>query len=245
MPNTLPWRNTSETCAFPFREGVTLQSESGGSIPEGLLVDAQVFVPQQLDDAPHIGVITMVGSRLLGDVYVGETLLASFSVEAAEINNAQVQLEDSNGISRGILLFGSQAIAAFRYLKLGQNLFTAADAGLESSCVFRFPSGVLNEIVVDDTHISGKVALVEGDGIELKVSGNTVRVDAVGSPSAIAACCESDADSIRFINNAVPDPFGDITFNLESFSEPTSPTDPRQILRIRPIENGIEFSLSV
>lgn len=245
MSNIVPWRNAGETSVFPFREGVSLTAENSGSLPEGLLVDAQIFVPQYISGNPYIGSVGLVGSRISGVIMAGEAILSSFSIDASNINNAVVTLLTETGVAGGVLVFGAQASKVFRTLRIGQNVFTEEEAGFESSCVFRYPTGVLNNIVAGGSLISGKVALVEGKGIELVVSGNEVRIDAVGSNERIESCCESNGVAIKSINSATHDSSGNLSFNLAQFSEPEDPSDPRQVLRIEPTPHGLNFSLVI
>ncbi len=245
MPNINAWRNVGETSAFPFREGVSLTAENSGSLPEGLLVDAQIFVPQYISGNPYIGSIGLVGTRISGVIMAGDVILSSFSVDASAINNAAVTLLTATGISGGVLVFGAQASRIFRTLRIGQNIFTETEAGFETSCVFRYPVGVLNNIVAGGTPVSGKVALVEGSGIVMSIDGSEVRIDAVGSNARIEACCESNGVAIKSINNATHDASGNLSFNLAQFSEPEEPSDPRQVLRIEPVNNGLHFTMVI
>lgn len=243
--NVLPWRNAGETAKFPFREAASLLSQTDRALPDDFLVDAQIFIPAHLGSQPYLQSLRVAGSKILGTVTTEDgTVLGLFDILAADINNGSAALVSPAGAARGTLVFGSQAIEAFRALSLGDNLFSLDATGFESSCVFQMPGNILHELVFDGP-ASGKVVLVEGEGVELvKTAVNSFRLDAKGSVRPIADCCDDPGVAIKTINTAVPNEFGNINFNLEPFSEPEKPEDQRQVLRIRPIANGLEFYLS-
>ncbi len=246
MGNVLSWRNTGETSRFPFREDATLLSTTQRSIPEGFLVDAQVFAPNDLEGVPFLKTVRVVGSKILGAVAINDTIIGSFSIASSDVNNGVVALQSDEGFARGTLVFGALAIDAFQTLKIGDNAFTVESAGFEASCVFRYPSNVVNSITVLGVPYSGKIALVEGDGVAIvKTSQSDLRFDATGSPTEIQDCCVDPGESVKSINGAVPNSHGNIQFNVETFSEPETPSDDRQVLRLNSIPNGIRFDLAI
>jgi hypothetical protein len=246
MANVLPWRNAGETTNFPFRESATLLSLSERSLPPEFLVDAQLFMPAHLGLTPYLRSLRVTGSKMIGAIAAeDDTVIASFEISAANINNGVATLLSPDGAARGTLVFGHQAINAFRSLRLGENVFSLESTTFEPSCVFNMPGNVLHEVVFDGVAL-GKIAIAEGDGIFFQKTGpSSVRLDAKGSTSKVDECCNDPGEAIKIINTVVPNLYGNINFNLEPFSEPTKPEDQRQILRIVPIANGVEFFLTI
>lgn len=244
MGNVLPWRNAGETTNFPFSEAASLISNSQRNLPADFLVDAQIFVPAYLGTTAYLSALRISGSKVLGTISAENGVLGTFEASAATINDGFATITAASGAARGTVVFGSQATSVFRNLRLGDNSFTIEAAPFESSCTFSMPGNILHEIVATTAAV-GRVALVEGVGVVLVKEGpSQVRLDAVGSAGPLEDCCEDPGVAIKSINGAVPNQYGNITFNLEPFSEPSGPEDNRQVLRLRQIANGLEFFLS-
>jgi len=245
MPNIITWRNSAEGVSYPFAEGVLLDSNHRPAFPLGLVVDAQFVVPSYLPGQVTLASTRNSGVRLELNFLVGGSELGTAAVTSGAINNAVAQVIDPGGLSVGTIVFGSRAAEEKQKVPLGLRAYSAIPLIIEESNVFRFPANVLNRIDSPAGAARGKTAIIEGEGIRLVKEGDgRVRIDAVGNPEKIRDCCPVSGLPVRFINDAVPTEKGQITFNVEAFSEPASHLDRRQILRINSRPNTIIFSIN-
>lgn len=245
MGNTVQWRNAGEVSRYPFRETAGLLSTSNFQLPEGFLVDAQIFKPASFTGSVYLSQLTVSGNLIRGVITAGLLELAQFSIALADLKGGTIPLTNAAGLSRGVIVLGQQAIEIFSKLKLGTNLFAAAQTEFEASCVCALPLPIVNSISTGSVAHSGKIAMVEGVGIRLeKLSDNALRISAVGSTDGLERCCQEIGEPIRFINEAAPNQYGTIILSTEPFNEPEEVTDDRQVLRISTVNNGLVFYLS-
>lgn len=231
MSNISQWRAISEQTSFPFTERC---------LPElsGLFIDARIILPKG-SDGSYLKSISINGDIISFDIR---------SVDGAKIGVAQIaagiggtaSLIDGNGIYRGILVISKDKV-----IQIIPKSFNPESARFESTCCVASEFKRVSSIAVNKVPYVGKIALVEGDGIKLvKVSDSVLRIDAVGSKEISDACCKEEVGPIRGINDAVPDSYGNISFNIQPFTEPDGVADTIQALRISLDKNGIIFYLS-
>lgn len=231
-----------EGSAFPFAEG-----NAGSVLPVDFLVDALILLPQGAVLPVHLSSLT-IGAALIGGTLKdgNDVVIASFQVSISQMAGGRAELTDpDSGTARGLLIFGPSATSVFGKIGLGVTSFKADQSTFEPGCLLPLPKHSVAAIRIVDRILVGKVALAEGDGINIvKIDDNSFRVDAVGSTSKRDGCCQDLGTPLKKVNDATPDVYGNVQFALEPFNEPASPQDIRQILRIRPITNGVEFSLA-
>lgn len=238
MPNIISWINSFETSAHPFKDG-------GVSFPQGLLVDAQFVVPSRMTNPITLFYTQNSGTRLTLTFASGVTIIGSASVVAGAINNASVPVMSPDGVQAGVLVFGANASDARQKISLGTKTYTTQRPEIEPSCVFRFPSNVLTSVVTAAGIARGKIALIEGVGVRIvKESDSGIRIDAVGDPEAIRNCCGVSGVPLRRLNDAAPTESGEISINIESFSEPLTAEDLRQVIRIETLPGKLVFSMN-
>lgn len=243
--NVEEWRNQGESSRYPFVESCELRASSGMVLPSNFLVDAQIFVNSGEALNVRVSKISLVGDTVVGFVSSDLGLIGRFIIPPGSLSNGVVDLIDLFGISRGKLITGNDGNAIYGHLASGENLFEANQALFESSCVFELPKCV-NALVVNESRLPGKLALVEGPGVTLeRLSPSLLIVNAVGSNDPLEECCDQSADGgLLTINQLSADSFGSFRFDLGEFSEPSSNEELRQILRIDPISNGVVFYLT-
>jgi len=242
--NIESWRNQGENSKYPFVESCNLVCDNGVIIPTEFLADAMLFVPSGSQMISLTG-LTVVGSNLIGTIQVDGSTLGIFTFNAASISNSSASVLDSYGISRGLVVTGSQAAMIFSVLSLGLNSIAAGNIVFESSCIFPSPLQV-NALEMAGGIYSGKIAWAEGDGVKfVKLAPDQLRIDAIGSQSNAEECCQQiQGNPILKVNQAVPDQYHNIQFIMDSFSEPSSSGDLQQILQITAVPNGLIFSLN-
>lgn len=102
--------------------------------------------------------------------------------------------------------------------------FTLATARLEPDCIRPMIRGVTGLLVQNGTarsrRLTGDVALVAGRNIQLEVSGNTIRIDAIDGAGLSEPCpCEDNAAAapcIKAINGVRPTAAGNLYLQSDS-----------------------------
>lgn len=245
MPNIAAWRSSFEAASYPFVEGALRDALNQPIFPPGLLVDAQFVLPAYVTGDVQLTASRNSGIRIELTFSVGTTVIGTATALSGDINHSTVAVIAPSGLQVGTLVFGAQASRAKQLIPLGLREYTDLQLAIEPGNVFRFPTNVLNQIDTPAGSAFGKTALVEGAGIRLvKESVNLVRVDAVGDPEKVRDCCPAVGSPLKFINEAYPTPEGELTLNVEAYSEPTDETDPRQVLRIKAEAGKLTFSIN-
>jgi len=242
MPNPTQWRNSGDIARFPFSENATLLSDGGVSLPDGLFADARIFCPFFIEPPFYLKSLIYDGSSVSGEIW-GSELVGSFVANLTGFTARSVSLVDSGSAECGVLVFGAAPLDALSKIPIGTHTFSPEAASLETSCLILLPNGACYALMVADIRRTGKVALIEGEGIRLIPEGQTIRVDAVGATATLEECCQSTGAPLKALNGVGPDSTGRLALGIAGFTEPTTRQDLRQVLRITVDPHGLTFYL--
>lgn len=251
--NIIEWRNAASIGSYPFSESSSLRSRNGWILPPGFLVDAQLRLPFGSLGAFLSG-IERDGSGISGTISIStperSVVLGTFSFTAEQLAGGSAQVLDAGGVSRGMLISGAGAGLVIDSLPHSGATFIVDNGRFETSTTFAYPQPAVRSIDFNGQLLSGRVVLVEGPGIELTREGeNIVRVDGidrdVGTLAQVQDCDRKPAGPpLRTINTIAPSVHGNFGLQCEAYTAPNVSEDLRQVLRITPIANGLEFSIA-
>lgn len=236
MPNVTGWNNTAERTLYPFLD--TCADEL-----RGVFLDVHILVAQDLTGV-FLKQIKIEGNVISG-VFWGENInksVGKFSLNfLGDSDSCQILTED--GVGCGVILFNRERLSAEAAVLT--KTFVAPQSLVHPACLIPVSARAIRSIRFPSGVVRGKVALVEGDGISLvKLGESQIRIDSIGSTKLLEECCGEVQSPLLGINSATPDEFGNIALDLYPFSEPASPTDVIQTLRISTSPGTITISLA-
>lgn len=237
MRNTVEWRNAGETSKYPISESSDCVSDSGWTIPPGLFVDLQVCVRGEGD--VFISSIASLGSGISGTVSHGSAVIGKFVS-----NGGSADLISDSGRRVGMIALSESPENYLSGISPVGETFSASSAKLEDSCVIRLPGNVLSSVEIAGNGYAGAIQVIEGDGVTIIAeSSDTIRIDACGKPKELDEC-SGNKSILKSINQITPDSRGNFSIEPRFHIEPRTESDPRQILKVDAVSEGLIFYLT-
>ena len=248
MSNFTEWRNAGESSKYPFSESSTNVSLSGWTMPEGLFSDCQIRVPFGYEP-PELSSLSAYNNGIIGTVLSGDIEIGTFFFPRESMSGKMVDITNSSGVIVGSIVTGRNGEKEFKSIQNQKETFAKSSLLFESSSVFYYPENVLNSITVNNSTITGRVILVEGEGINIiKESVNSIRIDVVGDRGKqeleISNCNRKTTGiPLKKINTNSPDKYGVYTIQAGEWARPERTNKKRQALKIEPSGNTLIFSI--
>lgn len=236
--DTFQWSAQNRTTTYPFVPSATLQTRTGKSLVEGVILDAALY-PVGGTAGLYLtsvtidrdGITFLVGTDGVPRLCSGRYVLAAPS--------DSVTLTDGFGRAAGMLLSADNQLATILPWGVGEHRFTRAATEFAASVCAPTPELGVRAIVLEDgTLLAGDVWLLGADGVvltagsavipgpsgELPVAIRTIKVDIVGDPLFRRRLCGGGAfaggrfiSAVRFLSpdgtptDVVPDADGNIS----------------------------------
>lgn len=248
MANTTEWQLAGAQAAYPF------STESLSKLPSGesallsrIFLDASLVLDSRSTSASLVSAAVR-GSALNLAVTFSSGLTATGTADASGL----CRISDARGYSRGAIVLSEEAAALLAAkdisLQKGQLLFDATVGAT-------IPAGILESISFGGVPFSGRVHLVEGDGIRLvSEPGSIIRVDAIGRANNLDNECPPfysrplKGFSVTVTGGlgggtVLPSPYGDIVLLPGPYATPATESSLQQLLRVTPQGSGLQLSL--
>lgn len=251
MSLTTEWRDQKKESPFPFKDGTPMTLDGDAPIGNDAILDAVIIPP------PNATGSWSFASFQVGQDYSVEGVISSPSgvllTFAKAPNESHALLLNSDLLPAGSLVFsdlwpqGSSVV-----FRPGSYEIDTSTSIFMDSCILSplFAAGV-GSITIAGRRITGDVALVAGTGVVFEVSNNVnpegwdfgeVSLINLHIPGAFREC---DLDpAIKGINDITPSDSGGIYMGPADYPSPESKSDPRQLVRFTPVENGLIVSLA-
>jgi len=238
---SIDWRQEHDGTSFPF---CSINNLAHDVLFSKIFLDARVFVPNDgIDHRVFVSSISIKDLVLTIELQSGSEYLVGHS-NGSDI----IILNDDQGIQHGILVIDSAKLHERGDIEL--KLSTGSEKiYLEDSC-YVVCHGMLGVVTIqcEGASLSGSVGLNLGDGLDYSIRS----VDADTSEIKINArwggtedCCPDNYLPLKSINNKIPDrtKTGNLYFTNPDRESPESKQDPRDMMKIEPIENGLKLSI--
>lgn len=231
----LDWTDANRQRSFPITGQSSCADISGSiRIPDDFLVDLVFSVPHIQQGGTgrrsylspglfHIKTLSVFSRGVIIALGYNGVSCGTATINAADNPRDKAYAISGTGIfqdARGTVVIGTLD-TLYESVSLGSYSFSLAGARLEPATVKPTVRGISSVRVVNGRDVSepmtGDIHLVAGRNIRFVVTGpNTVRIDAVASPSLLSTCqCDTikePTDPIMTINGIPPDEGGN--FNL-------------------------------
>jgi len=262
MSNIIEWQLGGSQTAFPLRnidlEKLSYTSPDIANSLFSILIDASIIMDSESTFVSLLTVYSVDGHINIKVKF--ESGITAFGVDVDGV----CHLTDNYGYGRGVIVVNNthQQVP----LLLGAITFSKNEVKFDQCALIIIPNNVLESIKIDDNKLSGRVRLVEGDGIRMVSKGNnTIRIDAIGSPNEVdlSNCLPSNRGPalqyLRIIpptytppinpeldtSTLKPDLAGNVNILSGAYTVPKTLTSKSQLLRINPSGNGLELSLII
>ena len=229
----IEWRNQHELQEFPF-------IGSSGYLPDDLFVDLSIACYGAT--SLWLSSLSVQGNLLKGLIKSSRGDSFYFSQTTFNASNSTATITSDSGRIVGSVVFGPSATDAVAFVNNRSNSITSGVVKIDPSCAFILNVNQVSSITIGRTPYSGVVKLVEGEGVEITGTGSNIVVNATGY-NTIADCCVVDYTPLKSINGVAP-VSGRLNIKARDIGQPLSTSDIQQLIRVRPISNGIEISLA-
>lgn len=206
MPEILDpeWRGSLATTKYPFADTASLSNNSGDFIPEGIFLDASLYVIGAKDRLyiAKIEITADSGTLTLNDSTKKAVATATFNLLDPP---SQIQVLDLFGRPAGILVTDPTNLAIFQAWIAGSHEFQIGTTEFVARVTIPTPEiGVRGFLLDDGTLMTGDVWFVGGDGVVLTPGLASIdescsnpaelfgfiRVDIVGDPLYRRKLCD-------------------------------------------------------
>ena len=206
--------------------------------PDGLFVDMSIAVYGS--STVYFNTLS-IDSRIIYGSFLsdlGERF--TFEEEISNSPNKSTDILSSSGRTVGKLVFGRDSIKSIR--SIGTKVFSFSESvSVSPGCLFTVHKKMVSSIEVNSKKYRGIVNIVCGDGLNISGTGNEIIINATGKP--ISDNCCNEYDTIKSINSIHPSD-GNIIIRPKDTGQPSNFSDPRQLIRVLPITQGISISLA-
>ena len=226
------WRDQHLDEDFPF-------VGSGQFFPDTIFVDLSISVYGSV----NIYLTSLeINSKLVGTLEDERENVYTFSHTLFNISSSSCDIFDSNNRVRGKIVFGRNALDSINELATSEIAIPYGSVKIVSSCIFTFNVNQVSGLTVGDNTYRGNINLVEGDGVKITGLDNNIIINAVGKKTP-DDCCIHSSIVLKTINSNLPIN-GQFFIKPRVIEQPTSSISPRQLIRINPIQNGVELTLA-
>jgi hypothetical protein len=226
------WRDQHLEEDFPF-------VGSGEFFPDNIFVDLSISVYGSV----NIYLTSIrISSDLSGTLEDERENVYTFSHTLFDISSSSCDILDVEQRVRGKIVFGRNALDSINELTSSLINIPYGSVRVVSSCIFTFHVNQASGLTIGNNTYRGDINLVEGDGIKITGSNNNIIINAVGKKTP-DDCCIHSSIVLKTINSRPPIN-GQFYIKPRVIEQPTTSTSPRQLIRITPIENGIELTLA-
>jgi hypothetical protein len=225
-----------------------MTSEDGlysSEVLPGDFVDAVVFMRDPIEGEIWISQIEISSGFIAGEIASAEGVFATFEAELVPgiTSSAEIVSTGASTTSLGLLVFGSHE-ARFSRMANGKTNFPEGALVIQSGLIARGTSVGVRAITIGDSRISGLVRIKEGPGIRLETSysgGYSILTIHADGQFSSKECTEGPI--LQSINSIAPNPSGGLSIMGAAATIPTDDYDPRQVIRVTGLPNGIRVSL--
>lgn len=172
--NNIEWLNGNTTRAYPFMDDVSRIATNGAALPNSVLADMSVILPNLGNRLPYIQTINVSADSVSGLIYVGAAEVATFSGSiTGPYSRLTVVGTGEFTSARGVLVTGDPNVFLKEFV--GSLVFDEENALLAPRGSYTVPSGLVDGVsavsggVTLGTITSGVVNLLAGNGVRLTV----------------------------------------------------------------------------
>jgi len=227
------WRNQHESQEFPF-------IGSSGYFPNNLFVD--ISIASYGSQSIWLSSLSQSGSVINGILKSDSGEVFSFSQTSFNSCNAAAPITSSRGKQVGTIVFGESAPSMVPFITSSSSSIKDGTILVDPLCIFVFSPKQVSSIQIGRDVYSGVIKLVEGEGVTITGTGSNVVVNSIGGDNS-PDCCLKTFQPLKSINS-ITTKNGNLFIRAQDVGQPASSTDVQQIIRINPIPNGIQISLS-
>lgn len=217
------WFTSNETRNYPLDGNIEVISDSGDSLPMGIIADLKLIYPSSLEDTPYLAAVTITDNLATVVFASGGRVIAVASIKQKVIPFSLYPLESLyNGVV-GHIVFGSAV-----NLERGVWRFSSSNQSkLSVSAASSYPSLPLTGFSVygNSQVVAGDVSFAAGTDVIISVEGQDIifSLDTSDESSMSKYLGECDVrpesgtcarTSIRSIGGVTPDCTGNIQINV-------------------------------
>ncbi len=226
------WRDQHLEEDFPF-------VGSGQYFPDNIFADLSISTyGSSIIYLTKLG----LGSQLVGILEDDRENIYTFSHTIFNISSSSCDILDSNNKVRGKVVFGRNALDSLNELAKLEIRIPYGDVRVVPSCIFTFGRDQVSGIVIGENTYRGDINFIEGDGVKITGSENNIIINAVGKKTP-DDCCIHSSIVLKTLNSR-PSISGQFFIKPRVIEQPTSSSSPRQLIRITPIQHGLELTLA-
>jgi len=237
--NNIEWLNGNSNRSYPFMEDSNLVADNGITLPNSVITDLSIIIPNLSGQLPWLQSIDVSASSVSGVIYVGGTEAASFSGSLTDtFTKLTVVGTGDFSSARGVIVTGDPSLFTKEFtgsLSFEQDAATFVPRG-----TYEVPTGivegiqVVNNGIINEATFTGTVRLIAGTNVTLTeipattasttdpitgeavtevVSPRGIRIDVAGGEFTEECECEEGAAlplPIRSINGVTGDAFGNV-----------------------------------
>ena len=226
------WRDQHLEEDFPF-------IGSGQFFADNIFVDLSISTYGSVD--VYLTNI-QVGSALSGVLKDERENIYTFSHTLFNISSSSCDILDSRKSVRGKVIFGRNALDSINEISELNINIPYGVVRVVPSCIFTFNANQVSGIRIGNNIYRGDVNFIEGDGVKITGSNNDIIINAVGKKTP-NDCCIHSSIVLKTINSTSPIN-GQFYIKPRVIEQPVSSSSPRQLIRINPIDHGLELTLA-
>lgn len=226
------WRDQHLEEDFPF-------IGSGQFFADNIFVDLSLSTYGAVD--VYLTSIEL-GSRLSGVLEDERENIYTFSHTLFNISSSSCDILDAQNNVRGKVVFGRNALDSINEISESNISIPYGVVRLVPSCIFTFNANQVSGITIRGNTYRGDINFIEGEGVKITGSNNDIIINAVGKKTP-DDCCIQSSIVLKTINSISPIN-GQFFIKPRVIEQPTSSSSPRQLIRISPIQHGLEITLA-
>jgi len=238
---SIDWRQEHDGTSFPF---CFISNLAHDILFSKIFLDARVFVPN--DGSDHR---VFVSSISIKDLVLTIELQSGSEYLIGRSNGSNIIiLSDSHGVQHGMFVIDSTKLHERGDIEL--NLSSVSEKiYLEDSC-YVVCHGMLGVVSIqsEGTELSGSLGLNLEDGLDYSIRNietDTSEIKINARWGGAEDCCPDNYFPLKSINNKIPDrtKTGNLYFTNPDRESPENKKDPRDMMKIEPINNGLKLSI--
>lgn len=208
------------------------------------IVDMVIISPTVGDSGFYLSSLSISDTEISGAVSSEVGLVGDFTVDRLGLEGSAVEIMDPIGVGRGRIVFGRDEL--FKKMVAGETTFSVDATPIHPGVIVYPAERRIASLLVDGLeYATGRVRLRAGEGIRLITTieddKHVVTIHAVGA-RAEKDC--GDGQPIKNINSVDPNEYGTLFVQPGIYATPEDVEALRQLIRVRPDENGIIISLA-
>lgn len=183
-----------------------------------------------------------ISTDLSGTLSDGLGNTYTFSHPIFNISGSHTNILDAENRVKGKIVFGRDALNIINRSGLRRVDAPPQYIKVVPSCVFTFSPKQVSGISINGKIYRGYIKFIEGDGINITGTENSIIINAVGK-KALNECCPETNIVLKTINGRTP-LNGSFFLQAKVVEQPTNIDSPRQLIKINNITDGLEISLA-